>query len=195
MRLRRLCLAIQRIVTCGKRISSDDATVRMPPVDSHRKPLTATQIATIQQWIKEGAEWGRHWAFEAPERPSLPDAVSNGSVHPIDALVLPALAEEGLELAPTADPITLARRVSFDLNGLPPDRAVVAAMASAPDELGYQDFVNGLLKSPHYGERMAMWWLDAARYSDTDGYQQDATRTNWPWRDWVIGAFNQNMPL
>lgn len=182
-----------------RRVRSGDDSERMPPADSHRKPLTAIEIEKLTQWIAQGAPWGKHWAFEPPRRPSLPD---QDGASPIDALVRRRLSE-----SPTAPPLTpappaalhtLARRVSFDLTGLPPTQQQVSDLRRQTKRLGrakaYAQFVQQLLDSPHYGERMAMWWLDLARYSDTDGYQQDATRTNWPWRDWVVRAFNEDMP-
>ncbi|MBD3674034.1 MAG: DUF1549 domain-containing protein [Planctomycetaceae bacterium] len=174
-----------------KRITAEDEFTLMPPPDSHRKPLTEQQIATFRQWIAEGAEWGRHWSFEKPTRPKLPDE----NIHPIDAFVQRKLKQAGLTPSPTAAPATLMRRLSFDLTGLPPSPEEVKAFTEKPSAEEYEKVVNQLLSSPHYGERMAMWWLDASRYSDTDGYQQDSTRNNWPWRDWVIDSFNQNKPF
>ncbi len=171
------------------RIISADQDQLMPPRDSHRKPLTQDEIRIVKQWVQEGAVWGRHWAFEKPERGRPPIA----GVHPIDAFVMQRLKQDKLQHSSPAKSHTLLRRLSFDLNGLPPTPAQVAAFKqnSTPEALAAE--VDRLLKSPHYGERMAMFWLDAARYSDTDGYQSDATRTNWPWRDWVVQAFNNNM--
>ncbi|MGI9240143.1 MAG: DUF1549 domain-containing protein, partial [Verrucomicrobiales bacterium] len=164
------------------RIKTTDPDELMPPSDSHKKPLTGAAIATLDEWIRQGAPWGEHWAFASPERPDLP-----GGDHPVDELVRRALKSEGLEMSPPADDHTLRRRLSFDLLGLP---LSVENIDTDVDVL-----VDRLLASPHFGERMAMWWLDGARYSDTDGFQADATRDNWPWRDWVIDAFNANMPF
>ena len=177
-----------------KRIVSTDPDLLMPPRDSHRKPLSPDEIQIVQQWIREGAVWGKHWAFEKPKRvpPPISD-VSIPDVHPIDAFVMQRLKKHNLQLAAPADSHTLLRRLSFDLNGLPPTPEQVAAFQQNPTPEAFAAEVDRLLKSPHYGERMAMFWLDAARYSDTDGYQSDATRTNWPWRDWVVEAFNSNM--
>lgn len=174
-----------------KRILATDPDEVMPPPSSHKKKLSAAQIETLRLWIKEGAVWGKHWAFEKPVKETLP----TGAVHPIDAFVLTRLAQERLKFSPTASRAILARRVSFDLTGLPPSSAELTSFEKdkAPD--AYEKFVDKLLASPHFGERMAMWWLDAARYADTDGFQGDDTRTNWPWRDWVIDAFNSNMPF
>ncbi|MEZ6109448.1 MAG: PSD1 and planctomycete cytochrome C domain-containing protein [Pirellulaceae bacterium] len=174
-----------------RRITTDDADLVMPPPDSHRKPLADSEVATLRQWIADGAEWGKHWSFEPPVRPEI-DA---SATHPIDFFVRRRLAKDGLHPAPPADRHTLIRRVSFDLTGLPPTWDEVRGFLDDESDDAYERVVDRLLDSPHYGERMAMWWLDAARYSDTDGFQQDATRTNWPWRDWVIQSFNQNMPF
>jgi len=173
------------------RITSDDEFTLMPPPDSHRKPLTKDQVEIFRRWIAEGAVWGRHWSFEKPIRPTAPD----DQVHPIDAFVARKLNNAGLSFSPQASPATLMRRVSFDLTGLPPTPDDVSTFTKIPTTENYEAVVDQLLESPHYGERMAMWWLDAARYSDTDGYQQDSTRNNWPWRDWVIDSFNQNQPF
>jgi hypothetical protein len=167
-----------------QRITTDDADQRMPPTDSHRKPLTEKEREAIRGWILDGAPWGKHWAFEKPIRPAVPD----GAGHPIDAFIRQRLSQEGMKPSPRADHHTQLRRLSFDLTGLPP-------LPSELNEMNWQEIVDRKLSSPHHGERMAMWWLDAARYSDTDGYQQDANRTNWPWRDWVVDSFNQNMPF
>jgi len=171
-----------------RRITSHDPDVQMPPPASHRKPLSTREIETLRRWIAEGAVWGRHWAFERPVRPAVPA----GEKHPIDAFVLSRLKEQRLEFSKPASRVTLIRRLSFDLTGLPPRNEDVRRFAADDSPEAVTQVVDRLLKSPHYGERMAMWWLDAARYSDTDGFQADATRTNWPWRDWVIQSFNSN---
>lgn len=173
------------------RITTDDPDLRMPPENAQRKELSEQEIATLQQWIAAGAEWGRHWSFEPPTRPEIPDPTA----HPIDAFVQSRLERKGLQMAPAASKRTLIRRLSFDLIGLPPTPDEVEAFVADDSPEAFDRVVERLLTSPHYGERMAMWWLDAARYADTDGYQGDATRSNWPWRDWVIQAFNQNMPF
>lgn len=173
------------------RIITDDPDLRMPPVDSGRKELTAREIAILTQWIREGAVWGKHWSFEKPVRLDLP----GGKGHPVDAFVRRRLAEAGMTPSPEASRHTLLRRVSFDLTGLPPTPEEIAAFMADKSPNAFEKVVDRLLESPHYGERMAMWWLDAARYSDTDGYQGDANRTNWAWRDWVVDSFNQNKPF
>ncbi len=170
------------------RIASTDPDVQMPPPASHRKPLTAKEADILRRWIAGGAEWGRHWAFERPVKTSVPA----GADHPIDAFVLARLKEEGLDFSKPAARATLIRRLSFDLTGLPPTVEDVQQFLADESPSATAQLVDRLLQSPHYGERMAMWWLDAARYSDTDGFQADATRTNWPWRDWVINSFNAN---
>lgn len=172
-----------------KRIVSSDEDEVMPPPDSHKKRLQPSEVKLLRQWIAEGATWGRHWSFEKPMKAAPPP----GHPHPVDAFVSAKLHDEGLELSKRVEPHTLARRVAFDLTGLPPSVEDVAALEKAPSTAVYEALVDRLLASPHFGERLAMWWLDAARYSDTDGFQSDATRTNWPWRDWVVDAFNSNM--
>ncbi len=178
------------------RITATDPDVQMPPPTAHKKPLTPQQVKLLTDWLAAGAPWGSHWAFEPPVRPPLPAV---GERHPVDAFVAEGLAREGLAFAPPAPPHVLARRAAFDLTGLPPDAADVltleAALAAGTFDTAWIAYVQKLLASPHYGERMAMWWLDAARYADTDGFQSDATRTNWPWRDWVVEAFNMNLPF
>lgn len=175
------------------RITSSDSDLLMPPADSHRKPLTKKQIATIRQWIAEGAQWGKHWSFEPPVKVALHGQEAN--LNPIDALVQRKLTEARLTFSEPASRRTLIRRLSFDLTGLPPSVEDVEAFVNDKSPDADLKLVNRLLKSKHYGERMAMWWLDLARYSDTDGFQQDSTRTNWPWRDWVIQSFNENKPF
>ncbi|MCA9098806.1 MAG: DUF1549 domain-containing protein, partial [Planctomycetaceae bacterium] len=171
------------------RILAEDETLLMPPPSSHRKPLTEKEAGILRRWIEGGAIWGKHWAFEPPVKEGAP-----GDVNPIDYYVGRKLKEEGLDFSPPARRETLLRRMSFDITGLPPTVEELDAFLNDSSGDVVTTVVERLLKSPHYGERMAMWWLDAARYSDTDGYQGDATRTNWPWRDWVIEAFNRNMP-
>jgi len=174
-----------------QRVMESDPDLRMPPVDSNRKPLSEREKALLKQWVAAGAPWGRHWSFEPPVKPFL-DAQGP---HPIDALVQKKLAQAGRHLADPASRTTLARRVSFDLTGLPPTSEELAVFLADQSPQAWTRFVDRLLNSPHYGERLAMWWLDAARYSDTDGFQQDALRENWPWRDWVVNAFNSNQPF
>ena len=182
--------AVAEVVIPGKpeeselilRVTSDDPDDLMPPEESHKKPLGAEEISILKEWIRQGAPWGEHWSFVPPKKIPLPEGA-----HPVDHFVRKRLAAEGLAMSSPAAAHTLRRRLSFDLTGLP--------LAVEQIDTGIDALVDQLLASPHFGERMAMWWLDGARYSDTDGFQQDATRTNWPWRDWVIDAFNANMPF
>lgn len=174
-----------------KRITATDPEALMPPADSHKKPLTASEIATLTEWIRQGAVWSEHWALVKPQKSPLDD----DAPHPIDDFVRRRLREKGLRPAPPAAAYTLVRRLSFDLTGLPPTPEVVAAFQQDPSPAAWEKLIAQWLDSPHFGERMAMWWLDGARYSDTDGFQADATRTNWPWRDWVVDAFHNNMPF
>lgn len=173
-----------------RRIASDDEVEVMPPPDSHKKPLSKEAVATLTKWVQQGAKWGEHWAFVPPVRAPVPEGKQA-----IDYFVRKQLATRNRDLSPSADSHTLARRLSFDLTGLPPMQKQVERWQVAESKKGFSAAVDELLASPHYGERMAMWWLDGARYSDTDGFQQDATRTNWPWRDWVIESFNKNKPF
>lgn len=173
------------------RIQSTDPGLRMPPPSSNRKRLSPAEIETLCRWIDAGAAWGKHWAFEPPKRPAIPDP----NAHPIDAFIRQRLQNAGMKPSPPAEKHTQLRRLSFDLTGLPPTVEELAAFESDSSPGAYDRAVDRLLASPHFGERMAMWWLDAARYSDTDGFQQDATRTNWPWRDWVVESFNENKPF
>jgi Protein of unknown function (DUF1553)/Protein of unknown function (DUF1549)/Concanavalin A-like lectin/glucanases superfamily/Planctomycete cytochrome C len=178
-----------------KRITNPDPDERMPPPDSGHA-LTDKQIDLLRRWIDEGAKWDTHWAYTAPARPDPP--VPNGIDwirNPIDQFILARLEREGLKPAPEADQATLLRRVTYDLTGLPPTPAEMDAFLAdrAPD--AYERRVDALLHSPRYGERMALPWLDTARYADTHGYHIDSLRVMWPWRDWVINAFNRNMPF
>jgi len=169
------------------RILTTDADEVMPPPKANKPKLLPSQVEILRQWIEEGAVWGKHWAFELPTK-----AHSVGN--PVDYFVGERLKKAGMKPAKEAQKHTLLRRVSLDLTGLPPtpDELETFLHDTAPD--AYARAVDRLLKSPHHGERMAMWWLDAARYSDTDGFQSDSTRNNWPWRDWVVNAFNKGMP-
>ncbi|MFZ4767311.1 MAG: DUF1549 domain-containing protein, partial [Roseimicrobium sp.] len=178
-----------------KRVFSDDPDEVMPTPKSHRK-LTAEQKALLKRWIDEGAKWGEHWAFVKPVKPTLPEVSGRKSAvnHAIDAFVFAKLAQEKLAPSPEAPREALIRRVTLDLTGLPPTPEEVAAFVGDASSDAYERVVDRLLNSPRYGERMAWDWLDSARYSDTNGFQGDPERTMWPWRDWVVRAFNTNMP-
>ncbi|HEV7351350.1 DUF1553 domain-containing protein [Telluribacter sp.] len=176
------------------RILSTDPELIMPSPDSHLS-LTAKEKATLIRWIEQGAEYKPHWAFTKIEKPQLPKVkqekwVRNG----IDYFILNKLEEQQLAPAPEADKTTLLRRVHMDLTGLPPSPKQVDEFIKDTSPNAYEKVVDRLLASPHYGEHMAAPWLDAARYADTHGYQDDGMRTSWPYRDWVINAYNQNLP-
>jgi len=178
-----------------RRIMSADPDERMPPADSSRH-LDEQQIETIRRWIEQGAPWQAHWSFIRPSRPDLPEVESDAWVrNAIDSFVLARLQREGLSPSPEAAKTTLIRRVSLDLTGLPPSAAEVDAFLADDSPTAYETLVDRLLQSPRYGERMAVDWLDVARYADTNGYQTDAERFMWRWRDWVIEAFNRNLPF
>jgi hypothetical protein len=176
------------------RIFSAD-TDRMPPVKTH-KELKESQKQLLKRWIEEGAEYQAHWAFVAPKRPALPAVKTPGwARNAIDYFVLARLEAEGLTPALEADRYTLARRVSIDLIGLPPTVEEVDRFVNDPGPDAYEKFVDRVLASPAFGERWALVWLDLARYADTNGYANDNARTIWKYRDWVVDAFNQNMPF
>ena len=180
-----------------KRVLSKDPNAVMPPPSSGHK-LTEKQIETLRRWIDEGAQWTEHWAYVAPKRAPLPTLPATAPAawtrNPIDAFVYARLEKEGLKPAPEADKAALLRRVSLDLTGLPPTLAELDAFLADKSPDAYEKAVDRLLASPHYGERMAMIWLDLGRYADTHGYHIDSHRDMWPWRDWIIKAFNQNKP-
>ena len=177
------------------RIENDDPELRMPPRKSG-KQLTASQVAVIRRWIEQGAPTSTHWAFEAPHKPPLP-AVKNTAwpVTEVDRFILARLEAEGLTPSPEADKATLIRRVTLDLIGLPPTLEDVDAFLADSSARAYEKVVDRLLRSPRYGEHMARFWLDAARYGDTHGLHLDNYREIWPYRDWVINAFNDNKPF
>ena len=179
-----------------RRISSDDEAIRMPPAYAGHAKLSQQEISLIRQWISQGAPWQKHWAFIPPQRPPLPVIKNkNWTRNPIDFFVLHRLEKEGLSPSPEADRATLIRRLSLDLTGLPPTLQEIDAYLADKSPNAYEKLVDRLLQSPRYGERMAVRWLDAARYADTNGYQSDGPRSMWRWRDWVIDAFNQNIPF
>jgi len=178
-----------------KRITHADPEERMPPVDSGRV-LAPGDIETLRTWILQGAKWAKHWAFIPPSQPAIPPA--KNSTWPsggIDRFVLAKLQRAGLQPSPRADRETLLRRVSFDLTGLPPTPREIDSFLADTSPRAFEKVVDRLLASPRYGERMALDWLDAARYADSHGYSLDRRRVMWPWRDWVIRAFNDNLPF
>ena len=170
-----------------ERIIATDPDDIMPPPKEHKK-LKPAEVAILKKWIEQGAEWQPHWAFISPVKAADPA----GSTHPVDAFIRENLASVGLKPSPPADKRTLVRRVSLDITGLPPTPEVVEAFVNdaAPD--AYEKLVDALLASPRYGEHRARYWLDAARYGDTHGLHIDNYREIWPYRDWVINAFNRN---
>lgn len=179
-----------------RRISSDNKAVRMPPAAAGRDKLTDKEIDTIRRWIDEGAQWQLLWSFIPPRRPPRPHVSDpNWPRNDIDWFVLAKLDQEHLRPSPEADRRTLIRRVSLDLTGLPPTPAEVDAFLRDTSPKAYERFVDRLLASPRYGERMAFRWMEVARYADTNGYSNDGVREMWPWRDWVVSAFNHNLPF
>lgn len=177
------------------RICSDKDSKRMPPPE-FKKPLNDSQKELLKAWIEEGADFAQHWAFTAPERSDLP-AVKDAtwSRNPIDAYVLNRLEQEGLRPSAEADKATVLRRVTLDVTGVPPTLDELDAFLADRSPDAYEKVVDRLLRTPRYAERMAMGWLDAARYADTNGFNNDEDRSQWPWRDWVIDAFARNMPF
>jgi hypothetical protein len=178
-----------------ERIHSTDPDVLMPPPDSNRR-LSADQKQLLDRWIRQGAEYEPHWAFVPPVRP-VPPAVRQADWprNDVDRFVLAKIEQAGLAPAPEADRATLIRRLHADLVGLPPTPEEVDAFVADPDPQAYEKLVDRLLASPHYGERMALPWLDAARYADSNGFQQDGDTWQWIWRDWVVKSLNADMPF
>jgi len=197
-----------------KRLEATDPDDIMPPAKLHKK-ATPEQIAALKKWIAQGAEYQGHWAFIKPERPAVPklaeikvpnatwkngaDGAGDWSVNPVDGFLLKNMASKGLTPSPEAAPETVIRRMSLDLTGLPPMPAEVDAFTQAwkanGSRVAVDKLADRLLASPRYGERMAVQWLDFARYADSNGFQTDTSRQMWFWRDWVINAFNHNMPF
>ena len=178
-----------------RRITSNDPESRMPPPDESRQ-LSPEEIEKIKRWIDEGADWETLWSLQ-PVNPSAPPPVQQTAWprNSVDRFVLNRLEEEGLHPSEDADRETLLRRVTLDLTGIPPTLAEIDAFLADRSEDAYEKVVERLLASPHYGERMAIDWLDAARFADTHGYHVDSQRDMWRWRDWVIESFNNNMPF
>lgn len=196
--------AIKEAIVPGKaaeseflaRIKSNDPHELMPPPKSKKPRLTGQEVALLERWIDEGAEYAEHWAFVPVERPE-PPAVSStsGKLGPIDAFIVRRLESEGVNPMPETDRRTLVRRLSFDLTGLPPTPAEVDAFLADKSPDAYGKLVDRLLSSKHFGERLAVYWLDLVRYADTSGYHGDNNRDHAPYRDYVINAFNNNKPF
>jgi hypothetical protein len=172
------------------RISSPDTSFMMPPPSSNLK-LSEHEIELVKKWISQGAEYKKHWAFVAPVQPEVPESGDDWVTNEIDEFVLAKLEEKDLEPNAEADKERLLKRVYLDLIGLPP---TIEQQDAFLKDGNYEKVVDELLANKHYGEKMAVQWLDVARYADTHGYQDDGLRTMWPWRDWVIHAFNENYP-
>ncbi|MAE47165.1 MAG: hypothetical protein CMJ86_09770 [Planctomycetes bacterium] len=176
-----------------QRISSSDPDVRMPPADS-KQQLSSEEINLLRTWITDGAKWQDHWAWVAPIKADLPEVQdTNWTRNPIDHFILARLEQEGLAPAKEADRAALLRRLSLDLTGMPPSLEELQNFLDDEDPGAYERVVDRLLSSSRYGEHLARTWLDAARYGDTHGLHLDNLRSMWPWRDWVIGAYNENM--
>ena len=187
------------------RVMTDDADARMPP-EGKGQPLSPEEIAIVRNWIDGGASWPdavaheerlpkNHWAYMAPVRPELPAVTSERWVrNPIDRFVLASLEAEGLKPAPEAERATLLRRMSLDLVGLPPSLEELDKALADPKSDALAAAANRLLSSSHYGECWGRYWLDAARYADSDGYEKDKSREVWFYRDWVINALNRDLP-
>ena len=191
------------VITPGKskhselylRISASDTSVLMPPPNSNLA-LSEFEVKVIKKWIDQGAKYQKHWAFISPEKNSTPEVDDEDwPANDIDKFVLAKMEERNLEPNEEADKERLLKRVSFDLTGLPPSIEQQEKFLNDNSENAYEKIVDELLASKHYGEKMAIYWLDVARYADSHGYQDDGYRTMWPWRDWVIHAFNENYPF
>ena len=177
-----------------KRVISTDTSYQMPTPDSHLGVLTEYEALLVKKWINQGAKYEKHWAFTAPRKPSVPE-VNNSKwvVNEIDKFVLKRLEQKGLEPNEEADRERLFKRISLDITGLPPSPEAVDAFLQDKSPDAYEKAIDKLLAAPQYGEKMAVYWMDLARYADSYGYQDDNIRTQWPWRDWVIHAFNKNL--
>ena len=178
-----------------RRISTKDTTEQMPPPSSNLKKLTPFEVDLIEKWIKQGAKYEKHWAFVPPHSSPVPQVKNNTwPKNAIDNFILQKLEQKGISPNPEADKERLLKRVSLDLTGLPPGLHLMDSFLADKSPDAYQKVVDQLMATPQYGEKMALHWLDVARYADSHGYQDDNYRTQWPWRDWVIHAFNENMP-
>jgi len=177
-----------------KRVSSTDPTYQMPIPESHLGTLTEYEVGVIKKWIKQGAKYEKHWAFITPVKPALPEVENKKWVkNEIDYFILKKIEEKGLTTNEEADKERLLKRVSEDITGLPPSLQMMDDFLNDKTDNAYEKVVDRLLQNNAYGEKMAVHWLDIARYADSYGYQDDNIRTQWPWRDWLIHAFNENL--
>jgi hypothetical protein len=178
-----------------KRMASDDTSYMMPPPDSHLGVLTEREKKLVKKWIEQGAKYETHWAFTPPVKSKLPEIENKKwTKNEIDFFIAEKMEKAGLKPSPEADKERLLKRAAFDITGLPPSLAMMDKFLADPSANAYEKAVDQLIALPQYGERMALNWLDVGRYADSYGYQDDNIRTQWPWRDWVINAFNRNMP-
>ncbi|MEY4336848.1 MAG: hypothetical protein RLZZ45_1767, partial [Bacteroidota bacterium] len=178
-----------------RRILSEDPEYRMPTPESHLT-LTPREKAILIKWIDEGAEYKPHWAFVAPQKEKEPEVQHEEWVgNTIDRFIVNKLEKKGMKPAPEADRATLIRRLSFDIRGIAPSLQEVDAFLASKDPKAYEKLVESFLASKHYGERMAAYWLDLARFADSHGYLDDKHHEVSPWRDWVVSAFNRNIPF
>ncbi len=178
-----------------RRVGSSDVTYRMPPPDAHLGSLSEQETKLFEKWIKQGARYERHWAFTPPVKSPLPQPRDKHWLrNEIDYFILDKLDKIGLSPNEEADKERLLKRVCLDITGLPPSLQRMDAFLADNSDGAYEKMVDELLNTPQYGEKMAVHWMDIARYADSYGYQDDNIRTQWPWRDWVIHAFNENMP-
>ncbi|MEI6325948.1 MAG: DUF1549 domain-containing protein, partial [Gemmataceae bacterium] len=177
------------------RISSTDPDIQMPPPDSNiKKKLSIGEIKILKAWLGQGAPYAKHWAYERPTKRPLPAAADAQWSQPIDRFIADRLVKEGLSHGPRAPKELLLRRVTLDLTGLPPTVPELSAFMNDTSPQAYDRVVDRLLASPRYGERMALMWMDLGRYGDSSVFHADGPRDMWGWRDWVIRAFNSNMP-
>jgi hypothetical protein len=178
-----------------RRITTADSSEMMPAVKSNLKPLTPYEVKLIRKWIKQGAKYEKHWAFVPPKSSQVPEVEDKSwPKNTIDYFVLHKQEQKGFKPNPEADKERLLKRLCFDLNGLPPDVALMDRFLADKSPNAYERMVDELMARPQYGEKMALRWMDIARYADSHGYQDDNYRTQWPWRDWVIHAYNENLP-
>lgn len=178
-----------------RRVATNDTSELMPPANSNLKRLTPHEVDLVEKWIKQGAKFEKHWAFVAPKAAPVPEVKDNAwTKNPIDNFILQKQEQYGLAPNPEADKERLLKRVCLDLTGLPPSLNLMDKFLADNSPNAYEKVVDELLKSPAYGEKMALHWMDVARFADSHGYQDDNYRSQWPWRDWVIHAFNEDLP-